>query len=426
MQPRRRHHVYDIEELCALEDTGNHWLVRNMLPRVGRTIVWGEGGTFKTTLLFDLLVAVASGGALLRQFPVEEHGPVFAVSAEGSKYTNRDRILSHIRAREAHSPELVARGGKIPLPTVKDVPLYYCQQAYLLDDPHDLAEFREDVARIKPKVIMLDPLDSFLEGDENSAKETKAFRRALDDIIDEFELCVVIVHHSTKSQENPTLRGSGAWRGWIDTSLYFRKRSVEIVKGMPAIRYVEVESRKQRDGIEGHIFNVLPEFDSVRRTTTYTVIDNAVDPDILMRNTVQQHVLTTLQMHGPCVQNDLSALTGYSYKRISAALQDLQIDGLIDNKAYVHRSTSPDGSRQRRVQAWQSLVKTSLVDAAIALLKAKRDADEAELERYHVTGFGPPPPRQSMGLVAHGHDGADRSAVLPVTVQAGPGLQTLH
>lgn len=426
-QKRRRHTVYNAEELCTMPDDGNRWLVKNMIPRVGRTMVWGEGGAYKTSILFDLAVAVASKeGALLRQFPIEEHGPVFLVSAEGSKYTNRDRIMNHVRARSAASPELHARGGRPLIPSNEELQLHYCQQAYVLDDPEDQKEFREDVERIKPKLLILDPLDSFLEGDENSAKETKHFRRVLDELIDEYEMSVMIIHHATKSQDNPTLRGSSAWRGWIDTSLFFRRRVVEIARGQPAVKYVEVEARKQREGEDGHIFSVLPEHDKVRRMTTYTIVDNVVDPDIYTRSIAQQHVLSALQQHGPMVQNDLATFTGYSYKRITNALRELQLDSLIDHKGQVQRSTSPDGSRQRNVQAWQALVKTSLADAAVALLKGRQEAEDAAMDQYVIGDFGPPPPITSAGAQPHGHDIGISSGVCSAAVPTGPGVQTLH
>ena len=384
----RRHRVYTIEELCALQDDGRRWLVKNMIPRVGRTMVWGGGGAFKTTILFDLCVAVASGGSLLRQFQVEEHGPVLVVSAEGSKYTNRDRILEHLRARESLSPELLSRGGKPPIPSVADCPLYYCQQAYVLDDPQDADEFREDVERIKPKLILLDPLDSHIEGDENSAKETKNFRRYLDEIIAEYECSVMIIHHSTKG-EKPSMRGSSAWRGWIDASIWFNPHVVQV--GDETFKYVEVVCKKQRDGEEGHVFSVLPEFNKARKMTTYSIIDTGLDPDVLMRSTVQQRVLEILQTNNPLTQKDIVAMTGYSRKRITAALHELAVDGIIAQDAIVHRATNADGTRTRPVQAWRPLIKTSLVDAATALIKAREQFAEEDELRYEIAEFSSPP-----------------------------------
>lgn len=394
MKKPRRHKVYDIEELCALQDDGKHWLVRDMVPKIGRTMVWGDGGTFKTSILIDLAVAVASGGALLRQFTVDDHGPVFIVSAEGSIYSNRDRILAHLRARETYSPEFEQRlqkGKTQLLPNKEDLPIYYCQKAYLLDEPEDREEFTDTIEEIKPKLIIIDPLDSFFEGEENSASETKRFRRYFDEVIEKHQCSVMIIHHSTKDSEKPSIRGSSAWRGWIDASLRFAKREIEV--GNQKLQYVEVEAQKQRDGAEGKLFTALPEFDKVRNMTTYTLVDTTVDPDILTKSLVQQQVLTTLQHHGALTQKDISEMLGYTWKRVQLALQSLEKDGYVAQDALIKRPTSSDGSRYRSVPAWRALGKISLIDVSAALLRAKRALEEQQIfaaEEY--LSFGLPTP----------------------------------
>ena len=383
LKPQRRHRVYTIEDLCQLKDDGNRWLVHNMIPRIGRTIAYGHGGSFKTSCMFDLGVAVASGGSLMRQFPVTTHGPVFIVSAEGSKYTNRDRILAHLRARGGHSTELVARGGKPPIPTVSEVPLHYCQQSYIFDDPNDRKEFEEDMRRIRPVLVILDPLDSFIEGDENSAKETKTFRRYLDEIVGEFECSLVVIHHSTKETKDrqASIRGSSAWRGWIDSSLYFDRKTFK--DGNVEVPYLSLVSQKQRDGQEGHIFSVLPEFDNERNMVTYQIVpDDGADIDSLMRSKTEQDIIRLLIARGPLTQKDIIEVSKLSHKRVSLALNQLAIDGYIDNDVEVPRATSSDGSRTRMVKAWRSIAKISAVDAIAAILKNQGEDDNvaAELE----------------------------------------------
>lgn len=427
MHQRRHHIVHDIVGLCTLEDDGNRWLVRNMIPRIGRTFAWGHGGSFKTSILFDLAIAVASGGQLLRHFPVEEHGPVFVVSAEGSKYTNRDRIMAHLRARELNSPELLARGGKPPIPTVEQVPLYYCQQAYILDDPMDAAEFREDIERIRPKLIILDPLDSFIEGDENSAKDTKGFRRYLDGVVEEFECSVVVVHHSTKDNKDraTSIRGSSAWRGWIDSSLFFERKTYPV--GNKQVPYLQLVCKKQRDGTEGDIFTVMPEFDKQRGITTYTIMPANVDADLLMRSEAQQRVLGLLAQYGALLQKEIIDLSEYSYNKVVTALADLQFDGYIAQNALVERSTSADGGRKRNCPAWQLTGKISAVDATAAILKAQEAEEEEIQEKHEVFGFSTVSDERAEQAkrAEDGHD-AEHDPVCPPAVSSGPPVPQLH
>ena len=62
--------LYTVKDLLELKDDPRRWIVPNMLPRVGRTFAYGRGGHYKSTILFDLAVAVASGSKLCEQFPV--------------------------------------------------------------------------------------------------------------------------------------------------------------------------------------------------------------------------------------------------------------------------------------------------------------------------------------------------------------------
>ena len=389
------HKLYRIEDLLSLQDDGRHWLVKNMLPRIGRTIVYGHGGTYKTTILFDLAIGIASGGALLRQFPIEEQGPVLIVSTESSKYANRDRILTHIRARETQSPELLLRGGRPPMPNTEEMPIYFGHKAFEFDDIREQEAFKEQLEMIKkdtgryPVFILLDPLDSFIDGDENSAKETKPFRRFCDSVVDDYETSLCVIHHSTKNQENPSIRGSGAWRGWTDTALFFKKQRV--IYNMMQLQYVDVDSDKQRDGSEGRIFSVIPEFDAVRKMTTFTCMQEGIDPDVLMQNAIQQQVLQLIRNYAPITQKEIISLTQSTHKRIREALDALNADGVVAQDVSVERSTSADGSRARTVPAWRATTKISQVDAAAALLQAKKRNEEADEEGYNVQVIGPVP-----------------------------------
>lgn len=421
------HRIYNIEELCTLQDDGNYWLVDNMIPRVGRTMVYGHGATNKSAIIFDLCVAVASGGMLLRQFPVKVHGPVLLVSTESSKYRNRDRILSHIRAREGLSPELIARGGKVPIPNVKDMPLYFCQQPFYLDDPMDLQEIRRAIDNIveetgkKLALLVLDPLDSFLQGDENSAKETKSFRRAGNAIVDDYETAVIVIHHATKG-EQPSLRGNSAWRGWTDAALFFQKRQ-GVVAGETK-DYVDVAADKQRDGPDGHIFTVIPERDAERGWTTFTVVLEGLDEDALIRNSVQSKVYATIKQHGAITQKDLMQETGCAWKRLVDALNALAYEGLVAQDAFVTRPTSPDGARTRKCPAWRAVPKTFMVDAVSALLKSTEEEERKDEETYDVQIIGGAETNPAPSG-ASGNNGSSGTNVGPTgfgPVSSGPGV----
>lgn len=380
--------IMTIEDLLTMEDTKDQWLVQNMLPRIGRAIVYGSGGTYKTTTMFDLAVGIASGGALLRQFPIAIHGPVLIISTESSRYTNRDRILSHIRARESQSPELAMRGGKMVMPNTDEMPIFFGHQAYDFDDKDDQTEFIWELENVRDKAgrypvfILLDPLDSFISGDENSARETKPFRRFCDNVVKTYETCLAVIHHSTKNQENPSIRGSGAWRGWADTSLFFKK-GVQVYDNQ-TFSFVDVLADKQRDGEEGRIFSIIPNFDPTRKMTTFTCIQDGIASDAFVSSKVQQAVLTCIRELAPITQNDIMSYTKMNHARVKPAMQHLLEDGYIINDMPVDRSTSKDGNRYRTVKAWRATEKISQLDSAAALLRAQVKDEQFDLEGQYI------------------------------------------
>ena len=82
---RRTHKVFSVAELLALQDTPDKWIVPHMIPRSGRTLVFGTGGAYKSTIVFDLCVAIAAQGQLLRQFPVQQYGCAGAGRGAGQR-----------------------------------------------------------------------------------------------------------------------------------------------------------------------------------------------------------------------------------------------------------------------------------------------------------------------------------------------------
>ena len=85
-----------------------------------------------------------------------------------------------------------------------------------------------------PQMIVVDTVARSMSGDENTAKDTGGFIRAVDYLIDLARsqgdpLCVLLVHHSKKTGEE--YRGSSAFRGAMD----FEYRMVK-KKGQRSLR----------------------------------------------------------------------------------------------------------------------------------------------------------------------------------------------
>lgn len=80
-------------------------------------------------------------------------------------------------------------------------------------------------------LVVLDPLYLMHEGDENAVTEIKPTLHIIDKIRRKYGTAFIIIHHVNKRAEGanrPTMgliRGSSGWAGWVDTIVYFQRRS---------------------------------------------------------------------------------------------------------------------------------------------------------------------------------------------------------
>lgn len=371
---RRDHIIYSAKDLLDLEDDPNRWIVPNMIPRAGRTLVYGQGGTFKSTIIFDLAVAMTSQHFLFQQFTVQMHGPVLVNSTEGNIYESKRRILAHARAHEVNPAE---------------IPFYFCQQPFYLDDRLDVDELRARIIELKPILVVLDPLDSFFSGDENSAKETKLVRRAIDEMIDEFDVAFIILHHETKSSDKPTPRGSGAWYGWVDSVLHV-KGMKRTIPGLPEpLDFVEITGQKQRNGKTGKVFSGVPNIDEVLDVVTFTFYEGADATEVVL-GYMKRAVYKTLRAYNVPMTNQMVAdALKIRPEKLGDAFAALEKDGLVDKNAYVERPFGPNGSRTRKVPAWRALIKRTVVDDAITMAQSLRRNEEDLAREYEIVPLVP-------------------------------------
>jgi hypothetical protein len=69
-------------------------------------------------------------------------------------------------------------------------------------------------------VIVVDTLHRFLSGDENSAQDAKTMLDSCNNLMNEFDCSVILVHHTGVSEEaQHRARGSSAWRGALDIEI---------------------------------------------------------------------------------------------------------------------------------------------------------------------------------------------------------------
>lgn len=214
------------------------WLVKGILPANSIGSVYGASGTFKSFLVLDACLHLAHAIPWLGRR--SKAGGVAYVAAEGGT-----GLLARIDAWHQHH----ARDPRAAAFRACIAPLTLDQKADLKRLSDALEVERERMGSLA--LVVLDTLSQTMSGDENEARDTAAYLRAIGGWLrDRFHCAVLIVHHTGKDASKGP-RGSSAIRGNLDFLF-----EVERVEGTMA---ATLTVKKQKDGRDGDVlaFNLV-------------------------------------------------------------------------------------------------------------------------------------------------------------------------
>ena len=221
-------------------------LVPFFVPARGFGYLGGQWGTFKTFIVNDLAVAVASGTRFAGQ-QVSGRGVVIQIELEGSN--NEARMLAAATVRECQNE-------KLPIVHLKKEPPKILTNAQpngaFREWAKQLAEFALEVAKrfdLPLALITIDP-QGRVAGfrDEQSSSEGQTVSDAFDNLARLAQCTVLVVDHFGK---DPTagLRGTSA----KEANPLFILNTSEQQKDVFARRHLEI--RKMRNGVSGMVMD---------------------------------------------------------------------------------------------------------------------------------------------------------------------------
>lgn len=199
------------------------WHIKHWLPQGSLIMVHGPSGGGKTFVVLDMVCHIA--GEVDHWFDHKvNHGTVVYLAGEGH-YGMRGRIAAWKQASG-----------------VDHLDMYISKSGLDLNKPSGYAKVRDQLRALPspPVIVVVDTLHRFLDGDENSAQDTKTMLDACAALMAEFGCSVLLVHHTGVSDEaQHRARGSSAWRGALDVEI-----SVAPPKRAGSISVIQ---RKQKD-----------------------------------------------------------------------------------------------------------------------------------------------------------------------------------
>jgi len=202
------------------DDNTQRWLVEQLWGDSSVGVIGGAPKCSKTWLGLDLALSVATGTACLGKYAVPEPGPVLVYLAEDALPVVRERVAGMARHRGLDLDAV--RIHVITAPTLR-----------LDRDPHR-GRLLETAKRLRPRLLLLDPLVRLHGIDENNAGEVAGLLAYFRSLQRRLDLSVVLVHHTRKNAAGGVaagqgLRGSSDLHAFGDSNLYLRRTRERLV-----------------------------------------------------------------------------------------------------------------------------------------------------------------------------------------------------
>lgn len=196
------------------EPVPRRWLIESLWGAAAVGFIGGPPKCCKSYLGLDMALSVATNTACLGTYAIIEPGPALVYLAEDALSVVRERV------------EALARHRGLPL---ADVNLHVITAPRLrLDQPADRGRLFETARRLRPRMLLLDPLVRLHAVDENSATEVAQLLAGLRELQRGLDLAIILVHHTRKAvpagmAAGQGLRGSTDLHAFGDSNLYLRR-----------------------------------------------------------------------------------------------------------------------------------------------------------------------------------------------------------
>lgn len=298
------------------------WAVEDWLPAESVTFLVSPPESYKTWLLLDLAVSVAADRPFLGQFKVFEPGPALIIQQEDNHAGLTERIALILQSRYGTFPN-IGNNGEVTIPLMPDVPIYIHPDRKLkFDNPDILQKLEKQIVKIRPKMIIIDPLysaasvDNYMSAAAEQMMVLKTWR-------DKYGCSFIIAHHSKKNVDpNSTARedswGSQFLNAFLEAGWQIRRNS-KLADNEVVVR--------RHSKTQGNLSPVSLTFDiSTEYPMKYAVNIKDYIPSGI---TGAPSTLFELIQENPVSQTELASMTGKSKSTLSRQLKQLVTAGSI-------------------------------------------------------------------------------------------------
>ncbi|MDN3310542.1 AAA family ATPase [Microbacterium oryzae] len=196
--PRAKARQLNLIDLNDVDEEPIYWVIQDVIPLGTLTILSGAADVGKSTLLAAWVTQIMNGTA-----EGDLKGPATVLTAIGED--DLGRVLK---------PRMRAAGADLSSGRLQVISVTNEGRDTALQIQEDLADIRQALIETGARVLVLDPIISYVEGDPNSLKDVRTALDPIRDLATELNVAVIAVHHHKKGVGNAAekLSGSHAWR----------------------------------------------------------------------------------------------------------------------------------------------------------------------------------------------------------------------
>lgn len=317
---------------------GVSWLVDEWLPDKSITFLVSPPESYKTWILLDLAVSVASGTPFLGRYQINNPGPTMIIQQEDSHEGLTDRLALIVEQKLNAVPKL--EGDTWQVPAMPDLPIYVHPSRQLrFDNKKVMEELEQQIATIRPKVVMIDPLYSTTSSTDNYMADLANQMMALKTFRDKYGCSFLIAHHSKKNLDPDSTAREDSWGSQFLNA--FLEAGWQVRRN-PKLAQNEIVVRRHSK-VMGNQSPISLTFDiSTKYPMKYQVTARQYEsmaPASDNRQPAQANLLDLLQQ-GPLSQGDLCTKTGKNRSTISRQIRQLEAASMVEKM--------PDGRYKRK------------------------------------------------------------------------------
>jgi DNA primase (bacterial type) len=202
---------YRVEELLKREPAEPDWLVKGMIARGQKILVQGPPKQMKTWFVLSLLKALSRGENVCGV-------PFWKTTVSGVKA---------VMVEEEHSTNALIQRVQQSLAGTSNIVIPHRTGVKLLPKNPEFEDLLKFIDEFRPDLLVLDPLRSFFDGDENDSSVMQQVFAPLNMLLRKYpHMAVVVVDHTAKKPSDVLVyasRGSSVKGAEMDGVIDIRK-----------------------------------------------------------------------------------------------------------------------------------------------------------------------------------------------------------